>query len=110
MGEAWSDWYAMDFLVNEGLFSDTGADGDLRVGEYVGWGNDLIRTQPIDCPVGITSADCPGTPGARARAATPTATSAGSSAVPRCTPTARSGARRCGTCATRSARGWPSRW
>ena len=38
--------------------------------------------------------------GRRRRAATPTATSAGSSAVPRCTPTARSGARRCGTCAS----------
>ncbi|HEY7044219.1 MAG TPA: M36 family metallopeptidase [Nocardioidaceae bacterium] len=64
MGEAWSDWYAMDFLVNDGLFRDTNAAGDLRIGEYVGWGNDLIRTQPLDCPVGTTSAKCPGTPGA----------------------------------------------
>ena len=64
MGEAWSDWYAMDFLVNDGLFRDTSAAGDLRVGQYVGWGNDLIRTQPLDCPVGSTSAKCPGTPGA----------------------------------------------
>ena len=33
MGEAWSDWYAMDFLVNQGLFSATPqADGELRVG------------------------------------------------------------------------------
>lgn len=66
MGEAWSDWYAMDFLVNENLFRDTSADGDLRVGEYVGWGNDLIRSEPVDCPVGSTSAQCPGTPGAGA--------------------------------------------
>jgi hypothetical protein len=61
MGEAWSDWYAMDFLVNEGHFRDRSSDGDLRVGEYVGWGNDIIRTQPVDCPVGSTSANCAGT-------------------------------------------------
>ncbi len=61
MGEAWSDWYAMDFLVDEGLFRDRAADGELRVGEYVGWGNDIIRTQPVDCPVGSTSASCAGT-------------------------------------------------
>jgi hypothetical protein len=64
MGEAWSDWYALDFLVNDALMMDTAADGELRVGPYVGWGNDLIRTQPIDCPVGSASANCPGTPGA----------------------------------------------
>ena len=61
MGEAWSDWYAMDFLVNQGLLRRHRGDGDLRVGEYVGAGNDLIRTQPLDCPVGCTSAKCPGT-------------------------------------------------
>jgi len=61
MGEAWSDWYAMDYLVAQGLFTDTRADGDLRVGQYVGAGLDLIRTQPLDCPVGSTAAACPGT-------------------------------------------------
>jgi len=64
MGEAWSDWYAMDYLVGTGNFVDTAADGDLRVGQYVGAGEDLIRTQPMDCPVGSTSAACHGTPGA----------------------------------------------
>src|SRR6185369_16619024 len=64
MGEAWSDWYAMDFLNNEGFQPDTAADGDVRIGNYVGWGNDLIRTQPMDCSVGSTSPLCPGTPGA----------------------------------------------
>jgi hypothetical protein len=64
MGEAWSDWYAMDFLVQQGFETDTAVDGELRVGQYVGWGNDLIRTQPIDCAVGSTSPNCPGTPGA----------------------------------------------
>jgi len=64
MGEAWSDWYAMDYLVSRGLFRDRAPDGDLRVGQYVGAGLDLIRTQPMDCPVGSTSTACPGTPGA----------------------------------------------
>ena len=60
MGEAWSDWYAMDYLVGQGLFKDTSADGDLRVGQYVGAGLDLIRTEPMDCKVGSTSATVPG--------------------------------------------------
>ncbi|MFD2079398.1 F5/8 type C domain-containing protein [Actinopolymorpha cephalotaxi] len=62
MGEAWSDWYAEDFLVRTGLVRDTRAPGEVRVGEYVGHGQDLIRSQPIDCPVGSTSPKCPGTP------------------------------------------------
>jgi extracellular elastinolytic metalloproteinase len=64
MGEAWSDWYAMDFLVGQGQFVDTPTDGELRVGQYVGAGEDLIRTQPMDCSVGSTSPSCHGTPGA----------------------------------------------
>ena len=63
MGEAWSDWYAMDYLVNQGQLVDTNASGELRVGDYVGAGKDLIRTQPLDCAVGSTSAKCPGLPG-----------------------------------------------
>jgi len=66
MGEAWSDWYAMDFLVNLGFQKDTNTPGEVRIGNYVGAGQDLIRTQPLDCPVGTTSALCPGTPGAGA--------------------------------------------
>lgn len=60
MGEAWSDWYAMDYLVDQGLQQDTSAPGEVRIGNYVGWGNDLIRTQPLDCPVGSSSPACPG--------------------------------------------------
>ena len=103
MGEAWTDWYAMDFLVNEGLFKDTPADGELRVGQYVGWGNDLIRTQPVDCPVGSTSAELPRHPRRRAGWLHLRRLRRRSSAVPRCTRTARSGCRPCGTCATSSA-------
>lgn len=63
MGEAWSDWYAFDFLVKQGLVSDTSASGEIRVGTYVGRGQDLIRTEPLDCAVGA-SGPCVGTPGA----------------------------------------------
>jgi extracellular elastinolytic metalloproteinase len=64
MGEAWSDWYAMDFLVNLGFQADTNAPGEVRLGNYLGVGQDLFRTEPMDCPVGTTSTLCPGTPGA----------------------------------------------
>ena len=63
MGEAWSDWYAMDFLNNLGFQPDTAADGEVRIGDYVGHGQDLIRTQPMDCPVESTSRACHGTAG-----------------------------------------------
>ena len=64
MGEAWSDWYAMDLLADEGLQADGPAPGDVRVGQYVGKGRNLIRTQPLDCPVGTGSPRCRGTTGA----------------------------------------------
>ncbi len=60
MGEAWSDWYALDYLINKDLEADTAADGDVLMGRWVTSGG-TIRTQGIDCPVGSTSAACPGT-------------------------------------------------
>jgi extracellular elastinolytic metalloproteinase len=56
MGEAWSDWYAYDFLVKQGLQPDEPGVGDVRVGNYVGGGQDLIRFEPIDCKIGQTAA------------------------------------------------------
>ncbi len=76
--------------------------GELRAGPYLGAAD--LRTQPFDCPVAPAGGPCPGPP-ARARAGTPTPISAASSASRRCTPTARSGRRRCGTS---GARWWPS--
>jgi hypothetical protein len=63
MGEAWSDWYAMDYLVDQGLEKDTATVGDVRVGRYVTAGS-TIRSEPLDCPVGSTATICDGTPGA----------------------------------------------
>ena len=59
MGEAWGDWYAMDYLVDQGLETDSATDGDVRVGRYVLSG-ETIRSQSLDCPVGSTSGSCTG--------------------------------------------------
>jgi hypothetical protein len=62
MGEAWSDWYAMDYLVNHGYIKDTKKPGDINLGVYVFDGK-TIRSESTDCPVGSTSKACPGTSG-----------------------------------------------
>ena len=65
MGEAWSDWYAMDFLAQQGYVSDTSTGGDAQAGAYTDGGQHLIRYQGINCPVGSSAASgCPGSPGA----------------------------------------------
>jgi len=60
MGEGWSDFYAMDYLVARNLDSDTSAGGDVKLGFYVSGGDDLIRSEGIDCKVGETAAACNG--------------------------------------------------
>ena len=60
MGEGWSDWYALDYLVDNGYEPDTPASGQVAEGKYVT--NETthgIRTDPIDCPVG-SSVNCNG--------------------------------------------------
>jgi extracellular elastinolytic metalloproteinase len=58
IGEGTSDWYAMDFLVAEGLQPDGPAAGEVRLGEYIDGGTDAIRYEAVDCPV---LSPCPGT-------------------------------------------------
>ncbi|MGW3031106.1 M36 family metallopeptidase [Streptomyces sp. NPDC001178] len=62
MGEAWSDWYALDFLNDQGLLKDSRhRDGEVAL-DPPHWTDELpSRSQPLDCPVGSTSAKCPGT-------------------------------------------------
>ena len=60
MGEGWSDWYALDLLVGDGLMDDTPAPGDVDVGHYVDSDPHSVRTQGIDCPVGVADPRCPG--------------------------------------------------
>jgi hypothetical protein len=58
MGEAWSDWYAMDYLVSNRIVTDTAAP-DIRVGEYL-TGGQGIRTEPMDCLTTDTAPPCNG--------------------------------------------------
>ncbi|KFG07897.1 MULTISPECIES: M36 family metallopeptidase [Streptomyces] len=62
MGEAWSDWYALDFLADEHLRRDTRrTDGEMTL-DPAGWTDSApSRTQGLDCPVGSASPRCPGT-------------------------------------------------
>ena len=60
MGEAWSDWYAMDFLVDEGFAPNTGAVGDVKLDRYLGNNRPTLRTEGLDCPVAPATSACPG--------------------------------------------------
>lgn len=64
LGEGWSDWYALDYLVGQTLVADDpGGDGELNLGGYLQdvFGSGGFRRQGIDCPVAASAADCPGT-------------------------------------------------
>ena len=78
MGEAWSDWYAMDYLVEPGPADATAADkADIVLFQYDGAGVAVDRTEPIDCKVGVDrSRLCTGGDDRPPRAATPTPTTA----------------------------------
>jgi extracellular elastinolytic metalloproteinase len=58
MGEAWSDWYAMDLLVDEGWQTDDPGPGDLKMSAHI-TGGQGIRYQAIDCTVGAAATRCP---------------------------------------------------
>jgi extracellular elastinolytic metalloproteinase len=60
MGEAWSDWYAMDYLVDQHLEKDKKGKADVRLFAYDGAGVNLDRTEPIDCKVGQKAKLCTG--------------------------------------------------
>ena len=65
MGEAWSDWYAEDLLVREGLETDDpDLAGEIDLGEPSDAVRHATRFEAIDCPVGGGSSDpesaCPG--------------------------------------------------
>ncbi|WBQ05782.1 M36 family metallopeptidase [Kribbella sp. CA-293567] len=59
MGEAWSDFYSLDYLVAHGLEKDTKAPGEVLEGKYV-TGGGSIRTQASDCRVKAISPNCVG--------------------------------------------------
>ncbi len=57
MGEAWSDYYAMDYLVQKRLVKDTKASGQVFEGIYLTAGAPF-RTMAIDCAVGAKARGC----------------------------------------------------
>ena len=105
MGEGWGDWYAADSLVSDGLRGRQEGQGRPRPVPVRRRGG-VARPERGD-RLHAEVARSPAAPVARpvTRAATPTPTTARSSACPRCTPTARSGPRPSGRCATRSGPG-----
>jgi extracellular elastinolytic metalloproteinase len=61
MGEAWSDWYASDLQVRDGLKSDSlGTPGEINIGDYTDLDFGVLRTEALDCPVGAVDELCPG--------------------------------------------------
>jgi len=58
MGEAWSDYYAMDYLVTNGFVKDTAASGEVLEGKYLMANKAPFRTMAIDCAVGGNGPNC----------------------------------------------------
>lgn len=58
MGEAWSDYYAMDYLVTHGFVKDSDADGEVFEGAYLLADKLPFRTEAIDCSVKSTAPGC----------------------------------------------------
>ena len=105
MGEAWSDWYAMDFLAKQGFQKDTSTPGDVQLGFYSGGGHTQpIRTEGMDCPASQSKPLCHGAgnagPGGYTLGDMAKIARGPFGTFPRSTPTARSGARRSGRSAS----------
>ncbi|WP_328330807.1 M36 family metallopeptidase [Kribbella sp. NBC_00382] len=64
MGEAWSDFYALDYLASHNLEKDTTANGEMRIGRY-DTGGGTIRTMPNDCRVRAKEPACVGIDGSQ---------------------------------------------
>jgi extracellular elastinolytic metalloproteinase len=60
LGEAWSDWYAMDYLEAQGRENDTAASGELDMGEYLDGTPHIARFSPLDCPPNGGGSPCDG--------------------------------------------------
>jgi extracellular elastinolytic metalloproteinase len=57
MGEGWSDFYAMDYLVAKGFQPNSRRDGEVKEGTYTVAGG-LFRKEAMDCRVGSTASTC----------------------------------------------------
>src|SRR5687768_4309381 len=50
--------------AKEGHVFDTATNGEVKVGRYLDGGQNIIRTQALDCPVGPVASACPDSAGA----------------------------------------------
>jgi hypothetical protein len=57
--EGTADWYALDYLVEQGLTGDAVSTPDVTLAPYEVSGPTGLRTQPIDCLVSSSAAACP---------------------------------------------------
>ena len=65
LGEAWSDFYALDLLHRDGLeVDDPTVAGEVDVGAYSDAAPHATRSQGADCAVGAPALACPGRGGA----------------------------------------------
>jgi len=60
MGEGWSDWFASDLQVRDGLKVDTAAPDEIDIGDYTDADPHTLRSQALDCPVTPADPLCPG--------------------------------------------------
>ena len=58
MGEAWSDYYALDYLVRARMIADTAKPGEVLQGRYVQRNRPIARSEAIDCPVSSSGRLC----------------------------------------------------
>jgi extracellular elastinolytic metalloproteinase len=58
MGEAWSDYYAMDYLVAKRFQRDTDRSGEVFEGKYLMAGREPLRTMAIDCATDAKAKGC----------------------------------------------------
>jgi extracellular elastinolytic metalloproteinase len=58
MGEAWSDYYPLDYLVFRGFWKDTKKAGDMIVGRGVSYNKPIVRSEALDCDPGSQSSIC----------------------------------------------------
>jgi Fungalysin metallopeptidase (M36) len=60
MAEGWSDFYAKDFIVGQGLQTDTGTPGEIDMAVYVDAVPHVTRYEALDCPARADAGACPG--------------------------------------------------
>jgi extracellular elastinolytic metalloproteinase len=58
MAEAWSDYYALDYLVKTKAVADTAKPGEVLEARYAQRNRAISRSEAIDCPVASTARLC----------------------------------------------------